>query len=85
MQQHCLIYATFMLENLFLHTSVPCSRHMLHGSKLRASLWLIYHVLKPLMVLQVWGVLIGIGNETYTKHWNYVSEGVLVWEVRTNR
>ena len=30
---------------------------------------------------QVWGVLLGIGNETYTKNWDYVGPGIAVWEV----
>ena len=31
--------------------------------------------------LQIWGVLLGIGNETYTKGWHYVGPGIAVWEV----
>lgn len=35
----------------------------------------------PPPFLQVWGVLLGIGNETYTKSWNYVGPGIAYWEV----
>lgn len=31
-------------------------------------------------LLLVWGVLLGIGNETYIKNWHYVGPGVTVWE-----
>ena len=36
---------------------------------------------KKCMQWQVWGVLLGIGNETYIKNWHYVGPGVTVWEV----
>ncbi|KAA6417826.1 MAG: salt overly sensitive 1 [Trebouxia sp. A1-2] len=31
-------------------------------------------------LLLVWGVLLGIGNETYIRNWHYVGPGVTVWE-----
>lgn len=30
---------------------------------------------------QVWGVLLGIGSETYTKNWRFVGPGIAFWEV----
>lgn len=32
---------------------------------------------------QVWGVLLGIGSETYTKHWKFIGPGIGFWEVNT--
>ena len=30
---------------------------------------------------QVWGVLLGIGSETYTQHWRFIGPGIAFWEV----
>ncbi len=34
------------------------------------------------LFLQLWGLVIGIGNETYRKHWQYYGPGVSFWRVR---
>ncbi|KAL3158150.1 Son of sevenless 1, variant 2 [Trebouxia sp. C0010 RCD-2024] len=31
-------------------------------------------------LLLVWGVLLGIGSETYTKHWKFIGTGIAFWE-----
>lgn len=35
------------------------------------------------VLTQVWGVLLGIGSETYTKHWKFIGTGIAFWEVNT--
>ena len=31
--------------------------------------------------LQVWGVIIGIGNQSFAEHWELVGAGTRAWEV----
>jgi len=32
-------------------------------------------------MLQVWGVIIGIGNQSFAEHWALVGAGTRAWEV----
>ena len=35
-----------------------------------------------MVVLQLWGLALGIGNQTYTSRWQYIAPGFTQWQVR---